>query len=103
MNSKIEFGKRTDLLALSKSDEQGLRDDNPAIHFCNSFGGLVRRREAYESETFGVTLLIYHNLSAGNVTVNTELLVKTCIVDDVIKILNVQVYSWELRAIVNTV
>ena len=89
-----------DLLALGKSDVDGLGAEHAAVHLGDSLGGLIGGREADETETLGGTLdllsllsslLIAHDLGGGDDTINGELLTELLIIDIVIQVLDVQV------------
>merc|ERR1719438_312119 len=78
------------LLPLGQSHVQRLGDDDAAIHLSDGLGGLLRGREAHESESLGATLLA-HNPGGGDGSIRSKLLSESLIVDGVIQILDIQV------------
>jgi hypothetical protein len=82
----------TDLLALSQGDVDGLASDELAVHLSDSLGGLIRGREANETETTGGVLgIVEHDLGGSDGTEGGEFLAELLVIDSVVQVLNVQV------------
>lgn len=101
------------VFALRQSDVERLRRDDAPVHLRDSFGGLLRAREANEAETFrsravffrffatfcgrscclGASLdfCVCHNFSGRDVSVRREVLPQDVVGDAVVEIFNVEV------------
>ena len=80
------------LFLLGKGDMERLGDDDPSVHFSGGPCGLLRRREAHETDSFEASL---HDLDRGDGSVRSELLKETLISDGVVQVLDIQIDALE--------
>jgi len=83
------------LLALSKSDIDGLGAEHLSVHLSHSLGGLILRSKADESKSLG-NVSFLGNLGRGDVSEGAEFSAESDIINGVIEVLDEQVGSLEL-------
>ena len=77
------------MLLCAGEDGDRLGDDDPSVHFSDGPCGLLRRREAHVTESYGASL--HHgDLGGGDGSVRSELLTETLISDGVVQVLDTQ-------------
>jgi hypothetical protein len=92
----------TDILSLSERNVKRLGTDHLAVHLGNSFGRLVGRRVADETEVLGDALVILHDSAAGDGSEWVELGSKTVVIPLVIQVLDVKVHTGRLGLVLET-
>ena len=80
------------MLLCAGEDGDRLWDDDPSVHFSEGPCGLLRRREAHETDSFEASL---HDLDRGDGSVRSELLKETLISDGVVQVLDIQIDALE--------
>jgi len=83
----------TNLTALGEGDVERLRTDHLVVHLGNGLGGLLRIGVTNETEALGMVLIVAHDLGTGNGSKRLELGTEFFVVDVVVEILDVQVYT----------
>ena len=86
----------TVLFPLGKADVDSLGDDEPSVHFSDGPCGLLRRREAHETDSFGASL---HDHGGGDGSVRSEQLKETLISDGVVQVLDIQIDALECASL----
>jgi len=87
--------------ALGNGNVQRLAADHLVVHFSNSFGGFIGRREADKAETFGGTLLVAHDLAAGDGAERLELNAKLLVVHIILQVLDVEIHALVLAQLLH--
>jgi hypothetical protein len=81
----------TDLTALSERHVERLGADHLVVHFSDGLGCFIGRGEADESETLGLTLLVPHDLAAGDGPERLEFSPQLLVINVILQVFDVEV------------
>jgi hypothetical protein len=91
-----------DVLALSERDIERLSTDHLVIHLRHSLGSLIGGRIADETKALRGSLVVAHDLAAGDRAKGLELGTELLVIDVVLEILDVQVDALVLALFLGT-
>jgi len=94
-------GLTTDVLALSKSDVEGLGADHLAVHLLDGLGGLIGGRVANETEVARSSVLVLHDLAGSDSSKGVELSSETLVIPLIVKVLDVKVDTGRLGLVLH--
>lgn len=86
----------TNVTALGKRDVQGLVTDHLVVHLSDRLGGLIRAGVADETKALRVTLLVAHDLGAGNGAERLKLSTELVVVHVVVDVFDIKVHGLPL-------